>query len=104
MAKYKSKIMETVHRGVKDLYESGHVTMETMRDFDERCLTPVESMSPEDIRALRQREMVSQSVLASYLYVSVNTVSQWERGERKPVGPSLKLLSLVKAKGLQAIR
>jgi hypothetical protein len=30
-------------------------------------------------------------------------VSEWERGEKKPSGPSLKLLSIVKSKGLDAI-
>jgi putative transcriptional regulator len=33
----------------------------------------------------------------------VTLVSQWERGEKKPSGPSLKLLSLVKHKGLKTI-
>lgn len=102
--KYKDDIMRTVHRGVTDLYKAGVVTKDTMREFDKRCLTPVEIMTPEDIKALRERERVSQSLLASYLYVSVNTVGQWERGERKPSGPSLKLLALAKMKGLQAIR
>ena len=61
-------------------------------------------MTADEIKALRHRENVSQSVLASHLFVSVNTVGQWERGERKPAGPSVKLLSLIKAKGLRAIR
>jgi putative transcriptional regulator len=30
-------------------------------------------------------------------------ISQWERGEKKPQGPSLKQLSLVAEKGLDAI-
>jgi putative transcriptional regulator len=38
-----------------------------------------------------------------YLNVKPKLVSEWERGEKKPSGPSLKLLSLVKAKGLDAI-
>ncbi|HZL01360.1 MAG TPA: hypothetical protein VFC47_15845 [Caulobacteraceae bacterium] len=29
--------------------------------------------------------------------------NKWERGEKRPDGPSLKLLNLVKAKGLSAI-
>lgn len=29
--------------------------------------------------------------------------AEWERGEKKPSGPSLKLLSLVKSQGLEAI-
>jgi len=102
--KHKSDILKTVHKGVTDLYAAGLVDKATMRRFDKRCLTPVEDMSPEDIRALRNREQVSQSVLASYLYVSVNTIGQWERGERRPAGPSLKLLALARAKGLDAIR
>jgi putative transcriptional regulator len=35
--------------------------------------------------------------------VQPGLVSQWERGERRPSGPSLKLLALVKAKGFDAI-
>jgi putative transcriptional regulator len=30
-------------------------------------------------------------------------VSEWERGEKRPSGPSLKLLSIVKTRGLDAI-
>jgi len=93
-----------VHEGVAELFASKAVDQATMREFDRRCLTPVEVMTPEDIKALREREHISQGLLASYLYVSVNTVGQWERGERKPSGPSLKLLSLAKTKGLEAIR
>jgi putative transcriptional regulator len=35
--------------------------------------------------------------------VTVGLVSQWERGEKHPHGPSLKLLALVQKKGLEAI-
>jgi putative transcriptional regulator len=35
--------------------------------------------------------------------VTKGLVSQWERGEKKPVGASLKLLTLVRQKGLDAI-
>jgi len=35
--------------------------------------------------------------------VTKDSVSKWERGEKKPAGPSLKLLSLVERKGLDGI-
>jgi putative transcriptional regulator len=35
--------------------------------------------------------------------VKKDSVSQWERGEKHPSGPSLKLLSLVEKNGLEAI-
>ena len=73
-----------------------------MRRFDDSCLTPVHDFTPEEIRALRQREEVSQTVFAHYLNVSKDSVSQWERGENHPAGPAMKLLSLVDKKGLSA--
>ena len=65
---------------------------------------PNSSIQPlAKLRPLRQREDVSQSVFASYLNITKDSVSKWERGEKKPAGPSLKLLSLVERKGLDGI-
>lgn len=74
-----------------------------MREFDASCLTTVEDLSPKAIQAIREHAGVSQAVFASFLNVKAKLVSEWERGEKKPSGPSLKLLSLVKSKGLDAI-
>jgi putative transcriptional regulator len=63
----------------------------------------VHPLGPDEIRALRERERVSQAVLARHLNVTAGLVSQWERGEKRPAGPSLKLLTLVREKGLAAI-
>ena len=38
-----------------------------------------------------------------YLNVTKSTVAQWEQGEKKPRGTSLKLLELVARKGLPAL-
>jgi putative transcriptional regulator len=74
-----------------------------MREFDASCLTSVAELSAEEIVALRKREGISQGVFARFLNVRPKLVSEWERGEKKPSGPSLKLLSIVKRKGLDAI-
>ncbi len=100
---YKNGIKAAIHQTASDLYEAGMMDKRTMRRFDESCLTPVPDFSAEEIRALREREEVSQAVFAHYLNVSKDSVSQWERGEKHPAGPSLKLLSLVARKGLEAI-
>jgi putative transcriptional regulator len=76
------------------------MSKKTMREFEESCLTPVKQFGPRGIARLRRREDASQAVFAHYLGVSVNLISQWERGEKKPQGASLKLLSLVEKKGL----
>jgi putative transcriptional regulator len=75
----------------------------TMRRCDELCLTPVRPRAADEIRALREREHVSQAVFARHLNVTTGLISQWERGKKKPVGPSLKLLTLVQERGLESI-
>ncbi len=96
-------VLASVHKTVVGLRKAGLVDKATMREFDALCLTPVEPLAPEEIRALREREQVSQPVFAHYLNVRKDAVSKWERGEKTPDGPSLKLLNLVKSKGLRAI-
>ena len=104
MAKqYKSEALAAAHEAAAGLADAGLMSKRTMRAFDELCLTPVEEMSPADIRALRLRENASQAVFARYLNVTTGLVSQWERGEKRPRGASLKLLALVERNGLSAV-
>ncbi|MEZ7810397.1 DNA-binding transcriptional regulator [Alcaligenes faecalis] len=101
--KYRSEAYAAVHETMQALQEVGAIDKQTMREFDESCLTPVLPMTPERIRALREREHLSQPVFALYLNVSKNLVSDWERGVKKPGGPALRLLTVVEKKGIQAI-
>jgi putative transcriptional regulator len=100
---YKSRISAAVHESMQDAYRAGVINKRTMREFDDGCLTQAEPLSAREIQKLRKREGVSQGVFARHLNVAVKLVGEWERGEKKPSGPSLKLLALVKAKGLDAI-
>ena len=101
--KYRSEAMAAVHETMEALREIGAIDKQTMRQFDEACLTPVQTLSPRQIKAIRERERVSQTVFANYLNVTPSLVSKWERGEKKPSGPALKLLSLVEKHGIGAV-
>jgi putative transcriptional regulator len=101
--KYQSDALAAIHETMEALHEVGAVDKQTMREFDEACLTPIEEMSPAEIRALREREHLSQPVFARYLNVSKNLVSAWERGVKKPGGPALRLLTVVKKNGIQVL-
>ena len=81
----------------------GAIDKETMRRFDDACLTPVQPLSPKQIKALSEREHVSQTVFANYLNVTPNLVNKWERGEKRPSGSALKLLSLIEKNGIAAV-
>ena len=100
---YRSEIAAAVHETVEGVQEAGLVDKRTMREFDELCLTPAAPLKPEEIRALREREHVSQPVFARYLNVSKNLVSDWERGVKRPGGPALRLLTVIQKSGLSAI-
>lgn len=82
--KYRSDALAAIHETMEALHEVGAVDRQTMREFDETCLTPIEVMLPEQIKALRMREHISQPVFARYLNVSKNLVSDWERGIKSP--------------------
>ena len=104
MAKqYKSDALAAAHETALGLAEAGVMAKRTMRAFDEICLTSIENMTPKEIRELRMRENASQAVFARYLNVTTSLVSQWERGEKRPRGASLKLLTLVAKNGLDAV-
>jgi putative transcriptional regulator len=95
--------MAAIHETASDLYAVDGMDRMTMRKFDALCLTEIAEMTPKKIRSLRTREKASQAVFAAYLNVTPSLVSKWERGEKHPQGPSLKLLSLIEKKGLEII-
>jgi putative transcriptional regulator len=101
--KYRSDAMAAIHETMEALHTVGAIDKQTMRRFDDACLTTVQPLTPKQIRALREREHVSQAVFANYLNVTPHLVSKWERGEKRPSGPALKLLSLVEKHGIRAV-
>ncbi len=102
--KYKSEAMAAIHETDGGLCTmAGVIDKQTMRRFDDACLTPIRPLKPKEIKAIREREQVSQTVFANYLNVTSSLISKWERGEKRPSGASLKLLSLVEKKGLAAV-
>jgi putative transcriptional regulator len=76
----------------------------TIRMLGRDALPKVAPLSPREIVAVREGAGVSQAVLAGFLNVGVTTVSQWERGLRRPTGTALKLLHVVRSKGIDALR
>lgn len=101
MRKTKSPILEAVHESAKDLYDAGVMDKTTMREFDRLCLPPVSQLQPEEIQQIRESTRVSQAVFAAVLNTSVYTVQKWESGTKHPTGTALKLLHMVKEKGLE---
>src|SRR5271169_5922 len=75
----------------------------TLRHLGGRADPQVEPMSGEDIRRVREQARLSQAVFARYLKLTVGYVSQLERGTKRPTGPALVLLNVIRRKGIEAI-
>lgn len=103
MRNAKSDILEAVHETAKGLHEAGIMDQVTMREFDRLCLPPAPALSPSEIRQIREKARVSQAVFAAMLNISLSTVQKWEIGQKKPVGAALKLLHLVRTRGIEVV-
>lgn len=99
----KNTLLGTAHKIAKGLYEADIIDATTMREFDALCLPPVKDLSASEIKKIRIREKVSQTVFAMCLNTSTSTVKQWEQGEKHPRGTSLKLLNIVAKNGLKVL-
>ena len=100
---FKSDVSESMHGIASALHQVGAIDQAQMRHYDEACLVEIEPLNGEAIRAIREKEALTQAAFAIHLNVSKNHVSDWERGVKKPSGAALKLLTLVKYKGIEAI-
>jgi putative transcriptional regulator len=75
----------------------------TLRHLGDQATATAEPMTGEEIRSLRERAHISQAVFARYLNLTVGYVSQLERGAKRPTGPALVLLNVIRRKGIEAI-
>ena len=58
-------------------------------------IAPARKFTGEDVRSIRQKNHLTQSILAKYLCVSKKTIEAWESGRNTPSGPSSRLLELL---------
>ena len=65
--KYRGDAFAAIHETMEALHDIGAVDKQTMREFDDTCLTPVHVLAPDKIKAIRLRDHISQPVFARYL-------------------------------------
>lgn len=63
-------------------------------------IMPVKKYSNKEIREIRMKAGMTQSVFATYMGVSQKTVEAWECGRTHPTGPAFRLLDILSAEDL----
>lgn len=58
-------------------------------------ISPVTKYSNKEIKAIRNKVGMTQTVFANYMGVSKKTVEAWELGRTHPTGPACRLLNIL---------
>ena len=75
----------------------------TLRHLGAKADIVGKPISGDEIRSLRERAHLSQAVFARYFNLTTGYVSQLKRGAKRPTGPALVLLDVIRRKGIEAI-
>jgi putative transcriptional regulator len=109
MKKKPSRLTKNLIEMGKDLRDVGLIEDESYQKITMRLLKKknelpkIDPITSDEIRAIREREHISQAVFANYLNLSIGYVSQLERGVKRPTGAALALLNIIRRKGFDAI-
>jgi len=74
-----------------------------MRGFDDACLNASSAAVTEANQGAAGARACEPDSARQLPECHPNLVSKWERGEKKPSSPALKLLSLVQKHGIPAV-
>ncbi|MBI9105093.1 MAG: helix-turn-helix domain-containing protein [Spirochaetales bacterium] len=89
--------MDSLKETVRDLEQIGLNTAFSKRDLKRLGIHPQPiTISPEDIKSIRNSLNISQAVFASILDVNQSIVAKWEQGQRNPNGAARVLLDALK--------
>jgi len=93
----RESIKHAIGETVQDLINSGLKTSFTKKELDSLGVTiPEVHLTNFQIKEIRAKMNLSQTVFAKVLNVSPSSIRQWEQGKRKPTGATKVLLELLK--------
>jgi putative transcriptional regulator len=103
-----SRLTREILETARDMRASGIITKATHEKITLRHTGKAEpaaavTLTGQEIKALREAANLSQAVFARYLHLTTGYVSQLERGAKRPTGPALVLLDVIRRKGIEAI-
>ncbi len=104
MRKRKSETMERLLRLSRDLHGCGTFNDEDLRTIERVGMSAPQPLRAEDFRAIREQSTYSVYTLARILNTTARQFRRWEQGlGRGPQGAELRLLRMVRDRGLAAV-
>ncbi len=103
MRKRKSAIVERVLAEGRLWHAHGLISDERRRSCEIVCMPAPMPLEPEEVRAIRERDKLELAVFADLINTTSRQLRRWEQGLDRPQGPALRLLHLVRDRGVHAI-
>lgn len=79
----------------EDLKQGLEEAIEYEKGKGKATITPVKEYSGKEIREIRMKAGMTQTVFATYMGVSKKTVEAWESSRTHPTGPVFRLLDIL---------
>ncbi|MCI5151035.1 MAG: helix-turn-helix domain-containing protein, partial [Candidatus Electrothrix sp. MAN1_4] len=93
----RDSIKQAVGSTVQELVNSGAKTSFTQKELNALGVKiPEINLTTAQIKGIREKLKLSQTVFAQMLNVSPSSIRQWEQGKRQPTGSTKVLLDLLK--------
>lgn len=102
-ARLDAELLETAQALRGTLVSENTADKITLRVLGDKAPPKPGPLPPEEIRKLRRRAQMSQAVFARLLNVTPGYISQLERGTKRPTGPALAMLHVIRRKGVEAV-
>lgn len=86
MSKINSRILNESQETSEGLFAAGDITKRQLSELEKHYKLDVDELKPTQIKSLRLKAHLSQSVFAAVLNTSASTIQKWEIGDKKPSG------------------
>ena len=94
-----SSLFDDLKQGLEEAIDfekgTGHARVKTY------MIMPIKEYTGKEIRDIRMKAGMTQSIFASYMGVSKKTVEAWECGRTHPSGPVFRLLDVLSSGNIE---
>lgn len=103
MRKRKSEVVDRLLQQGRRWHACGLMSDARWREHELVCTQPPNPLLPEEVRAIRARDSLALDVFADLLNTTPRLLRRWELGFNRPKGPALRLLHLVRDRGVDVL-
>ncbi len=103
MRKRKNETVKEILKMSRALHECGAFDDDAIRRIEHAGMLPPEPMTPKDFRLIREQSSYSVYTLARMLNTTAKRLRRWELGQGKPHGAELRLLRMMRERGVDAV-